>query len=156
MKRFILSCAIIFIFAGFIFANSISVLISQKTSQAEDVFESSRLFEDGIINYLFDNGFIVSNEPVCLEEDFLESFQIALDEAQKGYFKYLIAFHVNLNSENGNIKDAEWSLFEVKTAKQIAKGKSLAPEVKSKTETEKIIKQFAEQNCREFIKYIRK
>jgi hypothetical protein len=130
--------------------------VNQKTSNAEGIFESSRLFEDGVINYFFDSGFIVSNEPVCLEKDFLRAEQIALDEAQIGYLEFLLVFHLYLNAENGNLTEAEWDLIRVETGKKIASGKSLAPEVKTKTETEKIIKQFAEQNVREVLKYVRK
>lgn len=156
MKRLLLICLSFLLFIGFSFGNSMSVLINQKTSQNEDVFESSRLFEDGIINFLFDNGYIVSNEPVCLDTDYVKSYQIALDEAQKGYFDYLVVFNLYPNFENGNLKEADWSLIQVKTGKSIAKGKSIAPEIKTKTETEKIIRQFAEQNIREVLKYVQR
>lgn len=156
MKRFCLTCLSLFFLISLSFANSITVLVNQKTSQSETIFESSRLFEDGIINFLFDNGFIVSNEPVCFDSEFIKSYQIALDEAQKGYFDFLVVFDLYVNTENGNLKEAEWSLVQVKTGKVIAKGKSVAPEVKTKTETEKIIRQFAELNIREILKYVQK
>jgi len=156
MKRISMCFLAFFFFLSLGFGNSITVLVNQKTSNAEGIFESSRLFEDGVINYFFDSGFIVSNEPVCLEKDFLRAEQIALDEAQIGYLEFLLVFHLYLNAENGNLTEAEWDLIRVETGKKIASGKSLAPEVKTKTETEKIIKQFAEQNVREVLKYVRK
>lgn len=154
MKRLFLSSIIFFSLVSLCFSNSITILVNQKTNQTSDIFESSRLFEDGLINYLFDNGFIVSNEPVCHDSEFLKAYQIALDEAQKGYLEFLLVFHLSVNSENGNIKEAEWDLVEVKTGKKIAHGKSIAPEIKTKTETEKIIKLFAEQNIQEVFKYL--
>lgn len=156
MKRISMCFLASFFFLSLGFGNSITVLVNQKTSNTEEIFESSRLFEDGVINYFFDSGFIVSNEPVCLEKDFFKAEQIALDEAQIGYLEFLLVFHLYLNAENGNLTEAEWDLIRVETGKKIASGKSLAPEVKTKTETEKIIKQFAEQNVREVLKYVRK
>lgn len=156
MKRISMCFLASFFFLSLGFGNSITILVNQKTSNAEGIFESSRLFEDGVINYFFDSGFIVSNEPVCLEKDFLRAEQIALDEAQRGFLEFLLVFHLYLNAENGNLTEAEWDLIRVETGKKIASGKSLAPEVKTKTETEKIIKQFAEQNVREVLKYVRK
>lgn len=146
MKRFIcvsvLSAAI-----SCCFAASITVLVNQRDVSGQTVFENTRIFEDGLINYFFETGSIVSNEPASLDAEYKGAYQAALDASKIGFIDYVAVFNVSIDDVSQNISEVHWILVQVRSGTVIDEGKISAPVISNSTDIPKGIMKFAEQNA---------
>ncbi len=145
MKRIL--CISMFLVIGAVcFAASLTVLVNQRDTSGTTVFENTRLFEDGLINYFFETGSIVSNEPVCLDSEYKGAFQSALDASKTGFIDYVAVFSVSVDAATQSITGVEWNLIHVKSGELLEKGIITAPEMKNTEEMQKGLIKFAEEN----------
>ena len=118
------------------FAASLSVQIVQHASAQTRIYETTRVIEDSILNYFFDNGFVVSNSPIALSQigtdDDEQIFYKSSDEAFYGSVKYFVTVYVDyidlLASKNpdavllSNISKISWKTVDVKTNAEVDSG----------------------------------
>lgn len=145
MKRFI-SMSVFLLLATLCFSASLTVLVNQRDSGGTIIFENTRIFEDGLINYFFETGNIVSNEPVCLDLEYKGAFQAALDASKIGYIDYIAVFTISIDSLTQEISHVDWGVYDVTSGAEIDQGMITAPSIADKIDIEKGILKFAEQN----------
>ncbi len=71
-------------------ALSLTLMIVQKDPVQDEIRSSTRFVENAIMEYFFDTGHIISNEPASTAWDDERTFQFALDNAAGGYSDYLV------------------------------------------------------------------
>ncbi len=145
MKR-IVAVSLLCMIVSACFSASLTILVNQRDNSGQMIFENTRIFEDGLINYFFETGTIVSNEPICLEAEYAGAYQSALDASKKGFIDYVAVYNVEIDAANQNIKDIKWKLVQVKTGGILEEGHVTAPSITNKEDIQKGILKFAEQN----------
>ena len=96
-KRWVSSVLLFLIFAGAAFAKSISVQVIQNLPGQEKVWDATRVFEQGVIDYYFFEGNIVSNSPIWInstESKNRGALGAALIENYDGGMEYLVRFEI--------------------------------------------------------------
>lgn len=126
LQKFIFICLLLFI-PNLVYAKSINILINQLDGIQESVRDSVQLFENSIMDFLFDAGCIVSSEKICLETDIEKTVQMALDSSVTGFIDYLVIAKVNVNPKTDELISAEWEVLNVATSKKIGSGSMDAP-----------------------------
>lgn len=128
-------------------AKSFSLQVIQKNGAENIVYNASYLVEQTIMDYFFENAYIVSNSPVIIEkknESITEELQKSFDAAQEGYLDYIIEatiFYNLANSNNpeealiSNIDKIEWKLFSLNDRQLIASGKSVPQKYRNDDES---------------------
>lgn len=144
MKRMFIACIFLIITTA-CFASSLTVFVNQ-CAPGTIIFENTKIFEDELINYFFEVGEIVSNEPISAEEDYIGAYQIALDASKKGYIDYLAVFNVCVDSETHELISLKWQLVNVLLGSVKAQGELIAPKISNTSDIEKGIRSFAEQS----------
>ncbi len=139
MKRLLL--ALVFAFAFFpTFAKSFSLQVVQKNTPGDQIFDSSFVVEQTILDYFFERGMIVSNGSILVSNDDAADDKTALRkamiEAKIGSMELFIKLNLNysvLDSANptaillSNIKSADLEIVSLEKNKTIAKGKFTPP-----------------------------
>lgn len=106
-----------------LYGMNVSFLIIQKNG-LEKVSESSRVFENQIMNTLFDCGHIVTNEPISLFENYETATINGFNAAVDGFMDYFIEIEVDYDlskSKNPeavlleNVKSVEYRIKNVLT-----------------------------------------
>lgn len=122
---------------SFVSAKSFSLQIIQKNGSETVVYEASYMIEQTIMDYFYENMYIVSNSPVIIQkkgEDISAELQKAYDAAQEGSLDYLIEAEVfyNLSDSNNpeeallqNIDKIEWKVVSLQTKKTLVKGNAV-------------------------------
>ena len=126
LQKFILICLLLLI-PNCVYAKSINILINQIDGIQDSVRDSVQLFENSVMDFFFDAGFIVSSEKICLEKNIDKTVQIALDSSVDGFFEYLVIIKVNVNPKSDELISAEWEVINVATSKKIGNGSMKAP-----------------------------
>lgn len=128
---------------SFASAKSFSLQIIQKNGSENIVYETSYVIEQAILDYFFENMYIVSNNPIIIQkkgQDITNDLQKAFDAAQEGLLDYLIETEIfynisdSTNPESANLQNidkVEWRLISTDTKKTLSKG-NLIPESKFK------------------------
>lgn len=112
---------------NFVYAKSVNILINQIDGIQDSVRNTVQLFEDSVMNFLFDAGCIVSSEKICLEKDISKTVQVALDASVNGFIDYLVVIKVNVNAKSDDLIDINWEVINVSNSKKIGSGKMKAP-----------------------------
>ena len=102
-------------------------MINQIDGIQDSVRNTVQLFEDSVMNFLFDAGCIVSSEKICLEKDISKTVQVALDASVNGFIDYLVVIKVNVNAKSDDLIDINWEVINVSNSKKIGSGKMKAP-----------------------------
>ncbi len=116
------------------FSSSLSFQIVQHNASLNKVSQSAYVMEDEIMNYFFDNGFIVSNATASISTSADDDKKLWSDgyyEAAEGSFDAFIQIHLYFNgsadNENkvalGLIDTVSWSVTSVRTGKCIEENK---------------------------------
>lgn len=131
-------------------AKSFSLQIIQKNGSENIVYETSYVIEQAILDYFFENMYIVSNNPIIIQkkgQDITNDLQKAFDAAQEGLLDYLIETEIfynisdSTNPESANLQNidkVEWRLISTDTKKTLSKG-NLIPESKFKNNANGLI-----------------
>jgi hypothetical protein len=112
---------------SFVHGFSVNILINQLDGIQDSVRDSVSLFENSIMDFLFDAGCIVSSENISLEKDITKSVQIALDSSVNGFIDTLVIIKVNVNAKTDELIDANWEVIDVSTSKCMGSGSMKAP-----------------------------
>lgn len=145
MKRLFCLCVLI-LTVSLCFSASLTILVNQRDASGKVIFENTRIYEDGLINYFFEAGTIVSNEPVCLDSEYKGSYQAALDASKSGYIEYLVVFTLSANADTQELSHVDWKIIQVWSGNIIEEGSIKAPVITDKKDIERGILKFAEQN----------
>lgn len=125
---------LLLVIGSFASAKSFSLQIIQKNGSETVVYDASYMIEQTIMDYFYENLYIVSNSPIIIQkkgEDISAELQKAYDAAQEGYLDYLIETEVyyNLSESNNpeeallqNIDKIEWKVVSLNDRKTIVKG----------------------------------
>ena len=154
-KRWVSSVLLFLIFAGAAFAKSISVQVIQNLPGQEKVWDATRVFEQGVIDYYFFEGNIVSNSPIWInstESKNRGALGAALIENYDGGMEYLVRFEIFFkiaNSKNPNapllenIEKVEWKIYSTETGKELSSGRGVPEKNLLDNNNEAAISQFA-------------
>ena len=126
LQKFIFICFLLLI-PNCVYGKSINILINQIDGIQDSVRDSVQLFENSVMDFFFDAGFIVSSEKICLETDIKKTVQIALDSSVNGFIDYLIVAKINVNPKSDELISAGWEVINVATGKIIGSGLMEAP-----------------------------
>ena len=126
LHKFIFICFLLLI-PNCVYGKSINILINQIDGIQDSVRDSVQLFENSVMDFFFDAGFIVSSEKICLETDIKKTVQIALDSSVNGFIDYLIVAKINVNPKSDELISAGWEVINVATGKTIGSGLMEAP-----------------------------
>ena len=126
LHKFIFICFLLLI-PNCVYGKSIDILINQIDGIQDSVRDSVQLFENSVMDFFFDAGFIVSSEKISLETDIKKTVQIALDSSVNGFIDYLIVAKINVNPKSDELISAGWEVINVATGKTIGSGLMEAP-----------------------------
>lgn len=119
---------------NFVSAKSFSLQVIQKNGSETVVFDASYLIEQTIMDYFFENSYIVSNSPVIIQKkdsNIKVELQKTFDSAQEGSLDFVIETVVfyNLSDSNNseeaqlnNIDKIEWKVVLLSDKNVIASG----------------------------------
>jgi len=140
ISKIIISNILFFLSLPILSAATLSVQIVQVDKIHKDVTLSSLLVEESILDFLFNQGFIVSNSPIITgENNSSTGFALAMNDARSGLADYLAFVTIFYDLENStspeesilsNIESAQWQLIQITDNKQIASGKHI-PKIKT-------------------------
>ncbi len=108
-------------------AKSVNILINQLDGIQENVRDTVQLFENSIMDFLFDAGCIVSSEKISLEKDISKTIQVAIDSSVNGFIDVLVIAKVNVNAKTDELIDANWEVIDIATSKTLGSGSMTAP-----------------------------
>ncbi|AEE17180.1 hypothetical protein [Treponema brennaborense] len=138
-----------------VYASTLSIQLIQLDPLHTDVSDTSLLMEEAVMDYLFDQGFIVSNSPVISGEKNIEpGSRIALYDAQSGSFDYIAFITITYDASqsanpNANllshIQTAQWQLVRVSDNSAVAAGKRNPKIIKPEDDSADGIENFAKQ-----------
>lgn len=113
-------------------ATTISVQIVQMDDSYVDVSDSSLILEESIMDFMFSQGYIVSNSPVIYNKDKAKNgIKMSLEDAVNGSADYLAYVTVYFDRRNSsipegnilsNIELAQWKLIRVRGKQQLDSG----------------------------------
>lgn len=126
LQKFILICFLLLI-PNCVYAKSINILINQIDGIQENVRSSVQLFENSVMDFFFDAGFIVSSEKICLEKNIEKTVQIALDSSVNGFIDFLIVAKVNVNPKTDELISVDWEVINANSSKKLGSGSMNAP-----------------------------
>ena len=126
LQKFIFICLLLLI-PNCGYAKSINILINQIDGIQDTVRGSVQLFENSVMDFFFDAGFIVSSEKISLEKNIEKTVQIALDSSVNGFIDFLVVAKVDVNPKTDELVSADWEVINVATAKTIGSGSMVAP-----------------------------
>ena len=136
-------------------ARSISVQVIQNLPGQERVWDATRLFEQGVIDYYFFEGNIVSNSPIWIhstESKNRGALGAALIENYDGGMEYLVRFELFFNIANSmnphapileNIEKVEWTIYSTESGQELTRGTGTPAGSPSQQSGETAIAQFA-------------
>ncbi len=156
MKRLLL--ASVFALLSFCaFAKSFSLQVVQKNTPGDQVFDSSFVVEQTILDHFFDRGMIVSNNSILVSKDDVvkekTDIRRSMMEARIGCMDLFIKLNLNysvLDSANptaillSNIKSADMEIVSLKEDKAIASGKFTPPSLTDLNNNRSGVEDFAE------------
>lgn len=114
---------------------NVSILIFQKDG-IEKVSESSRVFENQIMNTLFDYGHIVTNETISLYENYEMASVNGFNAAVDGFMDYFVEIKLEFDisqSKNPeavsleNLKSVDYVIKKVSTGEIFYKSEEISP-----------------------------
>lgn len=144
LKRLLLTVFCFFTFS-FLHSESVAFQVIQHDKSSEDVRLSSLTIEESILDYFFNQGFIVTNSPAMAFTDSAKDGYYekkALAEAREGGIRYFILVTADYDVKDSarseqdvldNIKNINWQLTDVRLDKKIADGKVSPSGIKAKT-----------------------
>ncbi len=111
-KRLILIAALLVLIPAFTFAQSLTIVIVQRDASTTLVREMTRLLETSLMDSFFDDGFIVSNEPVVVTGTSNELFIEHLASAGTGGMGYIVPVIVEYGETSGTATfvNLEWEV----------------------------------------------
>lgn len=138
-----------------VFAKNINFQVVQNNPGQEDVFATSYLFEQALVDFFFESGHIVSNSPVCIKgEEGEEASELkkVLVETLLGSMDYLVRVQVDYNAEkskNANVmllecvRGVSWKTYAASSGKLISSGKLVPEKIDNTNNNENGIYNFA-------------
>ena len=116
--------------AGYGFTSSLSFQIVQHNDSLSTVCQSAYVIEDELMNYFFDNGFIVSNAQAALSSSTEQDKKLWCDgyyEASDGCFDDFVQIHIYFGKAAdkeekvalGLIDKISWSITSIRTGKTL-------------------------------------
>lgn len=154
-KRLAVSIMLFSTFVFSSFAKSISVQIIQNLPGQEKIWDATRVFEQGVIDYYFFEGNIVSNSPIWInstESKNRGALGAALMENYDGGMEYLVRFELFFKIANStnpnaplldNIEKVEWKIYSTESGKELSNGRGIPEKTLLDNNNETAISQFA-------------
>ncbi len=138
-------------------AESFSLQVVQKNTPGDQVFDSSFVVEQTILDHFFDRGMIVSNNSILVSKDDVvqekTDLRRSMMEARIGCMDLFVKLDLNysvLDSANptaillSNIKSADLEIVSLKDDVAVAKGKFTPPSLTDLNNNRSGVEDFAE------------
>ena len=159
-------CFLLCIIALPLDATTISIQIVQIDDTHKDVTDSSLIIEESIMDFMFSQGYIVSNSPVIYDkEKSKDSMVLSLEDAINGSADYLAYITVYFDRKKSsaselnllsNIKQAQWSLVKVQNRQELDSGTEKPGQLVEVEDSAKGIRTFGQQLAKVINTAIRK
>ena len=128
----------------FSYSESVAFQVIQHDKSTDDVRLSSLMIEETILDYFFNQGFIVTNSPAIsfndsAKDDYYEKKAVA--EARNGGIRYFILITADFDVSSSarseanvvdNINFISWKLTDIRSDEKVAGGKIDASGIKAK------------------------
>ena len=138
-------------------ASAISFQVIQHDTSIDKVRDASREIEGAVMEYFFDQGYIVTNSPTIIcstKDDEAAAYQKSMDEALDGNCDVFISVFVDYDIADSsapdllllsNIKQITWISYDVRTGKKQKSGGKLTGKVDPKDNTDVGIENFTRE-----------
>ncbi len=133
MKYICLKLLVLFaMVSAFSFAPSIVVQMAQHDTDRDTLRESTVILESGVLDELFDAGYIVSSLPTIINTDSNDSLKETINLAREGYMSYVVYIdaHYIAYGFSGDetitvtdIESLEWNVVSTKDMSILGTGK---------------------------------
>ncbi|MCR5217333.1 hypothetical protein [Treponema sp.] len=133
-----------FLATAFLYSESVAFQVIQHDKSSDEVRLSSLMIEESILDYFFNQGFIVTNSPaIAFNDSAKDSYyeKKAVAEAREGGIRYFILVTADFDVTDSarseanvvdNIKFIKWELTDIRLDKKIAGGKVEPSGIKAK------------------------
>ncbi len=170
VRRCALSAVFLILFSASSFAAAISIQVVQHSKGQAKIFETTRVIEDSLLGYFFENGYVVSNSPIAVAQvgtdDDEQIFYKGSDDAFYGSIRYFVTIYVDFidlaASKNpdavalSNISKISWKTVDVKTNTEIDKGSGKVKSTVAKNDDGELrVSHFAEEVAARIIREIK-
>ena len=160
LRRCVAIATFFFIGAATCFASALSIQVVQHSKLDSKVFETTRVIENSLLDFFFENGCIVSNSPIATsqfdEKKDENLFYKGSDDAYYGSIRYFVMVYVDLDtSESTNpdsvslshIQKISWKTVDVRSNKEVdhGSGKVKKTTTSKKDDAEKRVSDFASE-----------
>ncbi len=99
---------------SYTYASSVVILMAQHDAQKDAVRETTYMLENGIMDILFEGGYIVSSLPSNVNLRIEANFKQSLSLAKEGYMSHVVFINVNYY-ENGTRYDETVTLDDIES-----------------------------------------
>lgn len=115
MKGLFRNLVVIFVLgiSAFSFSSSVAILMGQHDDEIDTLRETTYLVEKGVVDILYDAGYIISSMPTIINGENDEALEKAVESAKNGYMEYvlhIIVYYITtdpVNSDGVIFKDIE-------------------------------------------------
>ncbi len=152
MKKYISILLLLFLVSVNSFAFGTSVVIQMAQGSDDALKEATLLIEDGVLDILFDSGYIVTNLPACINKSYESLQEKMIQETKKIYMNTVVYIGVQYydfgSSKDkiisvSDIESVQMKIIDVKTKNELYSG-LITGEQKGQYETDIIaVKHFA-------------
>lgn len=143
--------------------------IIQNENSKSDVRAACNQIEDGLFDFFFDKGIVVSNSPIIVTDDVSEQevmFNQSMMESEQGGVKYFVELICDYDVSEStnpeaalleNIRVVTWKVIDLKSDKVLGSGKCIPPSVSLyNRKAEKGVRDFSFGIANEIYKIIRR
>ncbi len=115
------------------FAPSVVVQMAQHDTEREALRESTFILENGVLNVLFDAGYIVSSLPTAINTDIDANLKESIKLAKEGYMSYVVYINVYYHTYEGvydetitveDIDAIDWKIVKTSDMSVFSEGKA--------------------------------
>ncbi len=168
IKNLLAAAIFVLVSVANVSATAVAFQLIQHDPVQDKVRSSSYIIENGLFDYFFDKGFIVTNSPTSVSSDSVQDEEIyytALSDASAGYCDYFIVISIDYNTENSrnpdamilsNIEKVNWSVFDLETGKKIGSGSRKIGRIDPVKDNEKGISAFTAQVANDIFSFFKK
>ncbi|MGL4986666.1 MAG: hypothetical protein ACRC5H_05940 [Treponemataceae bacterium] len=112
-------------------ATSVTLLITQKDEKNDALRKTTLVFENSLMDFFFDNGVIISNEPIITQWKKKAAKKSSYNAAVNGFCNYVLAMTINYkkNASKGSekilvddIENIDWEVVDTVTDAVLIKG----------------------------------
>lgn len=149
-------------------AMSLIIQVMQHDSSAQSILETTRIFEESLVDVFFENGLIVSDTPIFVAKNSstdADETKRVLSDAASGYMDFLVTVTVDFERDNllnpeaaqlAGMKKIGWQCIYVPAKKIVSSGTGIPAAAFENDDKNLEIKQFASEVAKQIKQGLKK